>query len=113
MSFFPFIGGFGKQMYASGLFGHASGMYFNKNYTYAIRAYEKALKYSEGMENIPPFPVTFEQAYKALGNMYENGLGVEKDEMKAEEYYLRAGSRGETAYEHKVATRSWCEKNWK
>jgi len=112
ISFIPFIGGFGKQMYASGLFGRASGMYFGKNYKYAISAYETAINYAQGMEDVCPLDLSFEQAYLALAEMYEKGLGVDKDEMKAEEYYLRAGSRGDTAYEHKVATRSWYEKNW-
>lgn len=109
MSFLPIVGGFGKQMYASCLFGEASGLYFGKRYSKAVDAYKNALAYSEGMEELPPFCVAFEQAYQALGNMYENGLGVEKDELLAEEYYLRAGSRGNTAYEHKVATKSWYE----
>lgn len=46
------------------------------------------------MQNIEAFQVFFEQAYLTLGKMHEKGLGVEKNQLKAEEYYLRAGSRG-------------------
>ena len=42
--------------------------------------------------------------------MHEKGLGVEKDEMKAEELYLRAGSRGE-AFVAGVAEAVECS-NW-
>ena len=113
MTFMPLVGGFGKHMYGSGLFGRASGMYFKKNYKSSINAYEVALNYAKGMEEIPPFGYAFEQAYLALADMYENDLGVSKDIDKAEEYYLKAVSRGETAYEHQVATKSWYEKHWK
>jgi TPR repeat protein len=113
ISYIPVISGFGKHMYASGLFGRASGMYFNKRYKSSIKAYEDALNYADGMEDIPPFGYTFEQAYLALADMYENGLGVDKNIEKSEEYYLKAGSRGETGYEHQVATKSWYEKHWK
>ena len=113
LSFIPFIGWIGRELYASALFGRANGFYFRKNYTAAFRAYNAALKYSKELEGKPSFDYSFERAYRALGDMYENGLGVEKDEMKAEEYYLKAGSRGNTAYEHKVATKSWYEKHWK
>ncbi len=113
MSFLPILGNFGKSMYASMLFGEASGWYYKRHYLKAINAYEKAINYSQGMEDVPPLCISFELAFKALANMYENGLGVEVNKLKAEEYYLRAGSRGESAYEHKVATKSWYEGHWK
>lgn len=113
MSWLPVIGGFGKQMYASCLFGDASGLYFAKRYEKAIKAYERVLGYAQGMEDISPFQVSFSQAYEAMGTMHKNGLGTDKDEAKAEYYYLLAGSRGDTAYEHKVATKSWYESHWK
>ena len=106
----PVLKKYGRPFYALLLFGAASGLYFKHNYSSAIDAYNKALKYSEESEDSPFFDSCHEDAYKALGNMYEKGLGVEVDELKAEEYYLRAGSRGNTAYEHSVAVRSYNEK---
>lgn len=110
LSVTPVVKKVGKPLYAACLFGAAMGLYFNKQYKSAIKAYEKALSYSKGMEVYPPINFCHEEAYKALGAMYEKGLGVEKDEIKAEEFYLRAGSRGDSAYEHSVATKSYNEK---
>jgi len=93
LSYLPLMSSFGKGMYSSCLFGIASGFYYGKKYKEAISAYDKALNYSVGMENEPPLNIAFENAYVSLGKMYENGLGTNKDEIKAEEYYLRAGSR--------------------
>ena len=106
MSYIPFISGFGKLMRSSGLFGKASGLYFNKKHLLSIKAYEKAINYSQGMEDIHPIDMAFEQAYLALAEMHEKGLGTEKNQMQAEEFYLKAGTRGNIAYEHKVATKS-------
>ena len=110
LSVIPLVKKIGKPLYAACLFGTAMGLYFNKRFKSAIEAYEIALNYSRGMEDTPPVNFCYEEAYKALGTMYEKGLGVEKDEMKAEEYYLKAGSRGDSAYEHYVATKSYDEK---
>lgn len=111
MSYLPLLGRFGKRMYAACLFGEASGLYFGKNYTPAVSAYHRALEYAHGMDEDPAISFCIEEAFKALGGMYENGLGVIKDEFKAEEYYLRAGSRGNVNHEHKVATKSWYEQS--
>ena len=113
MSYIPVIGIFGKQLYASCLFGIACNQYFNKKYEAAITAYGKAIAYSQSLKDTPPFDYSFEQAYQALGQMYEKGLGTEKDLLKAEEYYLLAGTRGNTAFEQQVAMRSWQEQHWK
>ena len=113
MSYIPLVKNFGKEMYAYGLFTEANILFYRKRYESAIKAYEKALNYSKGMEDVPSYSYSFEEAYTALGEMYEKGLGVDKDEMKAEEFYLRAGNRGDRAYVHKVAMKSWYEKNWK
>lgn len=113
MSYLPLLGRFGKRMYAACLFGEASGLYFGENYTPAVSAYHRALEYAHGMDEDPAIGFCIGEAWKALGEMYENGLGVNKDDFKAEEYYLRAGGRGNLDYEHKVATKSWYEQNWK
>jgi len=106
----PILKKLGKPFYVTCLLGAASGMYFKHNYASAIEAYKKALKFSEEMGDESPIDFCHEEAYKALGHMYENGLGVAADKLQAEEYYLRAGSRGNTAYEHSVAIRSYNEK---
>lgn len=87
------------------MLGRASGYYTRGRYKESIPFYEKVIEYGSEFE--------VEMACETLGKIHEEGLGVEKDMIKAEEYYLRAGSRGNTAYEHKVATKSWYEEHWK
>lgn len=41
-------------------------------------------------------------AYVAIGNMYENGYGVDKDYEKALDYYLKAAQRGNTTGQFEV-----------
>lgn len=113
LSHIPLVRGFGKRMYAAGLFGEASGLHVRRKYSSAVNAYRKALNYAQGMEEDPAIGFCIGEAYKALGEMYENGLGVEQDQLIAEECYLRAGGRGHVDYEHSVTTKSWYDKNWK
>lgn len=80
MTRLPLLRGFGRSMYASVLCGEASGLYFKKRYEKAFAAYKTFLRSAEGLEDDPAVGFCIEEAYKALGNMYENGLGVERDE---------------------------------
>lgn len=50
--------------------------------------------------------IVFEQ----LGEMYEKGMGVPKDEIKAGEYCLRAGTRGNTHKLHEFAIKGYTDK---
>ena len=49
-------------------------------------------------------------AAKRLGEFYEQGLGVEKNLLKAEEYYLIAGDRGNDYFLHELAIKSYTDK---
>lgn len=113
MSYIPFIGKFGRLMYASCLVGSADGLYFGERYQKAIKEYEHFLHYAHGLEESPILAFQFSRAHEILALMYEKGLGTDKNELKAEEHYLRAGSRGNGAYEHNIATRSWHETHTK
>ena len=50
--------------------------------------------------------IVFEQ----LAEMYEKGMGVPKDEIKAGEYCLRAGTRGNTHKLHEFAIKGYTDK---
>ncbi len=110
MSHVPLFQGFWKQLYSATLFGKGFGHYFRKEYAAAEQAYKKALTYYENNDLKKDYDIHAETAYEHMGHIYEEGLGVEQDELQAEEYFLRAGTRGNSVYEHELATRSFNEK---
>ncbi len=72
-----------------------------KKYQHAFHEFQKVVRYGD--------EVSQELAYEELGKMYEKGLGVETDALKAEECYLKAGSRGESPVIHRVAINTFVD----
>ncbi|MCU7932467.1 MAG: hypothetical protein KZQ90_16830 [Candidatus Thiodiazotropha sp. (ex Codakia rugifera)] len=72
--------------------------------------YEEAAHFYQNALDISTSGVCAETAAKRLGELYENGLGVQKDLDKAEEYYLIAGDRGDGWKLHELAIRSYTDK---
>lgn len=85
MSYIPFIGKFGRLMYASCLAGSADGLYFGERYQKAIKEYEHFLHYAHGLEESPILAFQFSRAHEILALMYEKGLGTNKNELKVED----------------------------
>jgi TPR repeat protein len=48
--------------------------------------------------------------FEQLAEMYEKGMGVPKDEIKAGEYCLRAGTRGNTHKLHEFSIKGYTDK---
>ena len=103
MSKTPIFKKFWCELMAAACLGQASGALKRKDYVAAVKAFESILVYD-------PDSHTGQMACKELGNIYEKGLGVEKNMFKAEEYYLRAGDRGDTHKLHEFAIRQYTEK---
>lgn len=100
----PFNSKLAKGILSSGYLGIGSRAMDNKQYKIAKKYLDKIIELNSSESNI-------EYAYESLGKLFEKGLGVEKDVLLAEEYYLRAGSRGDRAYLHKVAIKSSVDKS--
>ena len=98
--FFP---KFWLQFIASAKIGRASQLFSHKKYEEAAQLYHEIIELNSA-EYINE--IVFEQ----LGEMYEKGLGVQKDEIKAEEYYLRAGTRGNSHKLHEFAIKGYTDK---
>jgi TPR repeat protein len=113
MSYIPFFGKVGKELYSWSLFSLADSAYSRKHYQAAARLYSNALNYTLGMENNPAYTDDINRAYERVGSIYEKGMEVEKNPLYAELCYLRAGYRGNTAHLHKVASQSWYETHWR
>jgi TPR repeat protein len=94
---------FWEQFIASAKLGRASRYYKAKKYKEAAVEYHSILELSAGES-------TNEIVCEQLGKMYENGIGVEKDEILAEEFYFRAGTRGEGYKIHEYAIKGYTDK---
>ena len=99
----PFNSVFAKEMLSSGYLGIGYRSIKRKNYLRARLYFEKVVELNVDEQSLS-------SANEHLGMLYENGLGVDKDLDLAEEYYLKAGTRGDRAYVHKVAIRSQTQK---
>jgi TPR repeat protein len=99
----PFNSLFAKEMLSSGYLGLGYRSIKSKNYLQARLYFEKVVELEADERSL-------NSANEHLGMLYENGLGVDKDLDLAEEYYLKAGTRGDRAYVHKVAIRSHIQK---
>ena len=102
----PFRSKLAKEMLCSGYLGKGSRAMDKKQYEIARNYFEKIIELDSSERSNG-------YAYENLGMLFENGLGVKKDVLLAEEYYLRAGSRGNRAYLHKVAIKSSVDKTYK
>lgn len=100
----PFNSKFAKEMLSSGYLGISSRAMNNKQYDVAKIYFDKIIELDASDRHK-------EYACENLGHLFENGLEVKQDELLAEEYYLKAGSRGDRAYLHKVAIKSTVDKN--
>jgi len=97
----PLFPRFWGSFIASSSLGAGSGLMRRKKYKAAFQEFQKVVRYGD--------EVSQELAYEELGKMYENGLGVDKDALKAEECFLKAGSRGESPVIHRVAINTYVD----
>ena len=97
----PLFPKFWGEIIASSSLGAGSGLLRRKKYKQAFHEFQKVVRFGD--------EVSQGLAYEELGKMYEKGLGVEKDDLKAEECYLKAGSRGESPVIHRVAINTFVD----
>ena len=88
-----------KELLSSGYVGIATRAMDKKQYEVAKIHFEKILELNISETDK-------QHAFENLGKIFEQGLTVKQDLLKADEYYLRAGSRGNRGYLHKVAIKS-------
>jgi TPR repeat protein len=100
----PFNSTFAKEILSSGYLGLGYRSIQSKNYRQARLYFEKVVRLDANEQSL-------NSANEHLGMIYENGLGVDKNLDLAEEYFLKAGTRGDRAYVHKVAIRSHIQKH--
>lgn len=99
ISIIPLPGDWNKFPYAYFLLGSANGFYFHKNYEMALKSCKKAIKYSENLTSNPLICLNRQWAFSHLEKMYKEGLGVDKDEIRAQKYALLSMTSARQAHE--------------